>query len=53
MPEVADMFKALELKCSQGDNHFVLTADFAELMKAVESSWLQVSNELAYTRKVG
>lgn len=51
IPQVAAMFKDLELKCTQQDNHFSLSTDFAELMEAVEGSWLQATNEMEYFRK--
>jgi hypothetical protein len=51
MPHVAVMFNNLELKCFQTDNHFALSAEFSELMEAVEESWLQLINEMEYFRK--
>lgn len=51
IPEVADMFKNLELKCSGNDNHFSLSNDFKELMQAVEASWLQATSEMENLRK--
>jgi hypothetical protein len=51
IPQVAAMFKNLELKCSQLDNHFSLSKDFSELMQAVEGSWLQATNEMEHFRK--
>jgi hypothetical protein len=51
MPQVADMFKGLELKCSGIDNHFSLSNDFKELMQAVEAGWLQATNEMKNYKK--
>ena len=51
IPQVANMFKSLELKCAQHDNHFSLSNEFAELMQAVEGSWLQATHEMEYFRK--
>ena len=51
LPEVADIFNNLKLKCSQVDNHFSLSKDFAELMQTVEGSWQQVKNEMECLEK--
>jgi hypothetical protein len=51
IPQVAAMFKDLELKCSGLDNHFALSKDFSELMQAVEESWQQAANEMEHFRK--
>lgn len=53
MPQVADMFKNLELKCSGIDNHFSVSKDFSELMQAVEKSWQEATNEMEHFRKTG
>ena len=46
IPEVAEMFKNLESKCSRVDNHFALSADFAELMETMERSCLEAKQEM-------
>jgi predicted SnoaL-like aldol condensation-catalyzing enzyme len=51
VPEVAAMFKSLEAKCSEVDNHFALSADFADLMQTMERSCLQAKNEMEYLKK--
>jgi hypothetical protein len=51
IPEVAAMFKELESKCTQADSHFVLAADFAELMEIIERSWLQAKIEMDCLKK--
>jgi hypothetical protein len=51
LPEVTGIFNNLELKCSKVDNHFSLSKDFAELMRTVEGSWLQVKNEMECLEK--
>lgn len=51
MPVVADMFKDLEKKCAQADNHFIVSADFAALMKAVEEGYNQAIKEMDYYKK--
>ena len=45
LPEVADMFHDLKLKCYQAENHFALSKDFETLMKTLEGGWLQVKKE--------
>jgi HPt (histidine-containing phosphotransfer) domain-containing protein len=50
LPEVATQFKSLELKCSQAENHYSLSKDFAELMQTVEISWHQAKNEMDYIK---
>lgn len=51
IPEVAVMFKNLESRCTEEDNHFALSPDFAELMQDVERSRVQVQIEMKYLKK--
>ncbi len=51
IPEVADMFKALETKCTQVDNQYALANDFAELMQTIERSCSEAQHEMEYLRK--
>ncbi len=51
LPEVAGIFNNLKLKCSQVDNHFSLSKDFAALMQNVDESWLLVKDEMEYLMK--
>ncbi len=51
IPQVAGSFKNLELKCSEVDTHFSIATDFAELMQAVERSWVQATIEMESFRE--
>lgn len=51
MPELADMFKKLERKCAEIGNHFIISADFTELLEAIESSFRQIKNEPVVLKK--
>ncbi|MEI2737969.1 MAG: hypothetical protein V9F01_04220 [Chitinophagaceae bacterium] len=51
MPQLANMFNALEQKCAQVGNHFAISSDFAELMQLIENSYLQIANEVVYLKK--
>ena len=52
LPEVADMFQDLKLKCYRVENHFTLSKDFETLMKTMEGGWLQAKNEMEYLKEV-
>ena len=52
LPEVAEMFHALKLRCYQVENHFYLSRDFETLMKTIEGGWLQVKKEMDYFKQV-
>lgn len=45
LPAVSAMFKNLELKCLNTDNHCRLHADYTALMEAVGDAWTGVCNE--------
>ena len=51
IPDVAAMFKDMESKCTQVENHFVLAAEFAELMQIIERSYLHAKNEMEFLKK--
>ncbi len=51
MPAVAEMFKELERKSTQADHHYVIAADFNELMQVVEQGYQQVLLEMECYKK--
>jgi HPt (histidine-containing phosphotransfer) domain-containing protein len=51
LPEVAALFKSLEQKCAQVDNHFSVSKDFEELVQILDGSWMKVKNEMEHLKK--
>ena len=48
LPEVAVAFKSLEKRCCEVESHFAVSKDFAELLQAIDGSWMEVKNEMEY-----
>lgn len=42
LPQVADMFRQLEHKCTEAGNHFVISADFIHLKNVMDHSYQEV-----------
>lgn len=51
MPGMSDRFKNLEHKCAQEGNHFVLSAEFAELIELVQKSYNEVLSRTESLKK--
>jgi predicted SnoaL-like aldol condensation-catalyzing enzyme len=51
MPEVTDIFKKIEVKCNDVDNHYLLAADIANLLNALDESYTVAADEIKYFRK--
>ncbi len=53
VPEVADCFKKLELRCKTVQDRDYISVDFFNLLKMVQETWLQVYHETKhYGRQV-
>lgn len=42
LPQVADMFRQLEHKCTEAGNHFIISAEFIQLKNAMDNSYREV-----------
>jgi len=51
VPEVADHFKKLEMRCGMIHHPQSLAVDFFNLLQMVDDTWLQVYNQTKYYKK--
>lgn len=51
VPEVADSFKKLELRCVHVTDTHAVSVDFFKLLQMVDDTWLQVYNYTTYYKK--
>lgn len=51
VPDVADAFKKLELRCLSAKDTQALSVDFFNLLQMVDDTWLQVYNYTNYYKR--
>lgn len=51
LPQVAEMFRQLEHKCTESGNHFVISADFVQLKAIMDKSYQEVLHHTDYLKK--